>query len=187
MNSERKQNEPLVLRTIVVVAMILLAAAARIVPHPWNLAPVGAMALFSGAMFRDKRVAFGFPLLALLAGDAVIGFHKLMPAVYASFLVSVAIGLWLRERKTVARVAGATLLGAIQFFAVTNFAVWAVMNTYPNTAAGLVLCYIAGIPFFWNTLAGDALYSGLLFGGWALAEHLLPRLRETPLAKAAAR
>jgi hypothetical protein len=48
---------------------------------------------------------------------------------------------------------------------------------YPLTAGGLVACYVAAIPFFQNTLAGDLFYSGLLFGGFALAEYLVPRLR----------
>jgi len=170
------ENENLMFRALLAMVMIVLAAALRIAPHPWNFTPVGAMALFSGAMLRDRRLAFAFPLLALFVGDCFIGFHKLIPIVYASFLVNVAIGLLLQRRRTVPRIAGATLLGAIQFFLVTNFAVWAYGLSYPRTSAGLVTCYVAGVPFFWNTLAGDALYATLLFGGYALAEHFVPAL-----------
>ncbi len=177
MNSKEKTGTGKALRLAVLLGMIALAAVLRIVPHPWNLTPVGAMALFAGAMLRNKRAAGFVPLAALFAGDSIIGFHRLMPVVYASFLVSVAIGFCLRERRTIARVAGAALLGAIQFFIATNFAVWALGGFYPRTAAGLGACYVAGLPFFWNTLAGDALYAGLLFGGFALAERLVPLLR----------
>ncbi len=176
MNAEISQKENLLYRTLLALALILLAAALRIAPHPWNFTPVGAMALFSGAVIRDRRLAFIFPLLVLFLGDIFIGFHKLIPIVYASFLISVAIGLWLRDRRTIARISLATLLGAIQFFLVTNFAVWALGSFYPRTVAGLATCYIAGIPFFWNTLAGDALYAALLFGGYALAERFIPAL-----------
>src|SRR5216684_8492323 len=124
MNKEAFQKENLIFRTAVIFAAIVLPAALRIVPHPWNLAPVGAMALFSGAMVRDRRLAFLFPLLALFAGDLFVGFHKLMPVVYASYLVNVAIGLSLRDRRTAPRVAALTLAGAVQFFIVTNFGVW---------------------------------------------------------------
>src|SRR6266851_207045 len=171
----RKNN--LFFRTILALAMILLAAALRIAPHPWNFTPVAAMALFSGALVRDRRLAFVFPLLALFAGDVFIGFHRLMPIVYSSFLLSVLIGRWLQNRRTLIRVAGATLLGAIQFFTVTNFGVWALGSFYPRTLGGLAACYAAGIPFFWNTVAGDALYVTLLFGGYALAERFIPALR----------
>jgi hypothetical protein len=179
MNAEISQKENLLYRTLLALVLIVLAAALRIAPHPWNFTPIGAMALFSGAVLKDRRLAFFFPLLALFAGDLFIGFHKLIPIVYASFLVNVAIGLWLRDRRTVPRISLATLLGAIQFFFATNFAVWQFLSGYPHTASGLIACYIAGIPFFWNTLAGDAAYALLLFGSFALAERLSPALQRT--------
>lgn len=176
MNAEISKKENLAYRTLFALILIVLAAALRIAPHPWNFTPVGAMALFAGATLKDRRLAFLFPLLALFVGDIFIGFHKLIPIVYASFLINVAIGLWLRDRRTVARISLATLLGAIQFFLITNFAVWQFLSGYPHTPTGLLACYIAGIPFFWNTLAGDALYTALLFGSFAFAERYLPAL-----------
>jgi hypothetical protein len=178
MNTQLSQNENLLYRLVLALGIIALAAALRIAPHPWNFTPVGAMALFSGAVIKNRRLAFVVPLLALFLGDIFIGFHKLMPIVYASFLVSVAIGFWLRDRRSAGRITAATLAGAIQFFLVTNFAVWAFGLTYPRTTAGLIACYAAGIPFFWNTLAGDAVYAVLFFGTFALAERLFPALSE---------
>ena len=79
----------------------------------------------------------------------------------------------------------ATLAGAMQFFLVTNFALWASsIGSFPKTAGGLAACYVAGIPLFWNTLAGDAFYATLLFGGMALAERRFPVLRESLAANA---
>jgi hypothetical protein len=178
MNTEISQKENLLYRTLLALVMIVLAAILRIAPHPWNFTPVGAIALFAGAFLKDRRLAFLFPLLALFVGDIFIGFHKLIPMVYASFLINVAIGLYLRDRRTVTRISLATLLGAIQFFLITNFAVWQFLTGYAHNTTGLLTCYIAGIPFFWNTLAGDAVYAILLFGGFALAERLVPSLRE---------
>jgi len=43
---------------------------------------------------------------------------------------------------------------------------------------------LAAIPFFQNTLVGDALYTAVLFGGFALAEKLFPVLRERDLRPA---
>lgn len=171
--SIENKNASLALKTIVVISLIAVAAALRIAPHPWNFTPIGAMAIFSGAMLRSRWMKFTLPLLALFAGDIFVGLHKLVPVVYASFLVSVAIGMWLEKRRSVPRIAGVTLAGAAQFFLVTNFAVWLAFDTYPKTAAGLAACYAAGLPLFANTLAGDALYVALLFGGYAIAERLL--------------
>ena len=91
MKNEMNEKQVLWMKTAIAAALVLLAAALRILPHPWNFTPIGAMALFSGSAFRERWLRFTFPLLALFAGDAVVGFHKLMPAVYLSFAVSVAV------------------------------------------------------------------------------------------------
>src|SRR5215468_5019548 len=107
MNTENGKKEIIALRSLVILAMILAAAALRIAPHPWNFTPVGAMALFSGAVIRDRRLAFAFPLLALFSGDLFVGLYKpgVMLMVYLSFLVSVLIGRLLQNRRTFLRVA----------------------------------------------------------------------------------
>ncbi|HKM83660.1 MAG TPA: DUF6580 family putative transport protein [Candidatus Acidoferrum sp.] len=138
---------------------------------------MGALAIFSGAKFGRTSKAFLFPLAALFCGDWFIGFHRLMPIVYLSFAASVAIGAFFRNRQSVRWLTLATLLGATQFFLVTNLAVWIFMSSYPKSFSGLAACYIAGIPFFGNSITGDSLYATLLFGGFALAERLSPALR----------
>jgi hypothetical protein len=166
-------------RAALVTGIVLASAALRIVPHPMNFAPIGALALFGGAYFSSKRAAVAVPLLSLVAGDIFTGFHRLVFYVYVSFLVSVIIGFWLRRKKSAARIGGATVAGAIQFFLITNFGVWAAsIGGYPKTAGGLAACYVAGLPLLWNTLAGDAFYVALLFGVMALAEKRFPSLRE---------
>jgi hypothetical protein len=177
MKTENTARQVIWIKTAIAVALVLVAAAVRIAPHPWNLTPIGAMALFSGAVFKEKWLKFGLPMAALFAGDALVGFHKLMPFVYLSFSLSVAIGMWLEEKRTVRRIAGTAAIGAAQFFVITNFAVWVAFDTYEKTLAGLGACYLAGLPLFWNTLIGDALYAGILFGGYALAERLAPDTR----------
>jgi hypothetical protein len=164
-------------RVLIVLCFIAFAATVRILPHPWNFTPVGAMALFSGAKLGRSWKAFLFPLAALFCGDLFIGFHRLMPVVYFSFCVSVLIGIAFRNPQTFGPLSVATFLGALQFFIVTNFGVWALGNFYAHSVSGLATCYIAGIPFFGNTLAGDAFYSMFLFGGFAVLERTSPVLR----------
>src|SRR5437764_10294569 len=173
-----EQKHTMLFRGAIILTIVVLAAILRVLPHPWNLTPIGAMALFSGAMFRNRWVAFLLPLASLFAGDLFVGFHKLMFVVYASFAVSIAIGRWLAQTKSVLRIGGAVLLGALQFFVVTNFAMWAIGGFYPRTSTGLAACFAAAIPFFWNTLAGDALYAGILFGGFRLAEKIVISAQE---------
>src|SRR5512135_2710647 len=125
MQSDKENGNWIHPRAALITGIVLAAAALRIVPHPMNFAPIGALALFGGANFSSKRAALAVPLLSLVAGDIFIGFHRLVPCVYVSFLVSVAIGFWLRRKRSASRIGGATVAGAIQFFLITNFAVWA--------------------------------------------------------------
>jgi hypothetical protein len=164
-------------RSATVIAMILAAALSRLVPHPPNLTSVAAMALFGGAYLADKRLAFLVPLGALFLSDLILGFYQHMEVVYASFALIVCIGLWLQERRTILRVAGAALAGSVVFFLVTNFGVWCLQSLYPHTLDGLIACYVAAIPFFRNTLLGDLLYTAILFGGFALLEVRFSALR----------
>ncbi len=163
-------------RTKLLIGMILAAAAMRLLPHPSNFTPIGALALFAGAYFDDKRWAFIVPLGAMFLSDLLIGFHSQMPLVYGAFAVIVAMGFWLKEKKSAANIAGASLVAASFFFVVSNFSVWLFDGLYPLTLQGLVSCYIAAIPFFQNTVAATLAYSALLFGGFALAEKKLPAL-----------
>jgi hypothetical protein len=172
------ENKAWIYRVLIILCFIVFAAVVRILPHPWNFTPVGAMALFSGAKLGRSWKTFLFPLIALFVGDLFVGFHRLMPFVYFSFCISVLIGISVRHRQSLKPLSVATFLGALQFFLLTNFAVWAYAINYPHTLTGLVTCYVAGIPFFGNTLASDACYALLFFGGFWLAERYSPALRE---------
>lgn len=176
-NSETSVN---ITRILLICCFIFFAAAVRILPHPWNFTPIGAMAIFTGAKLNSKWTAFLMPLSALFLGDIFVGLYKLMIVVYLSFCFSVLIGRYVRGRQTLLPLSFATLLGAVQFFLVTNFAIWAAgCAPYAKSVVGLLNCYMAGIPSFGNTLAGDAFYAAILFGGFALAERLSPAFHAT--------
>jgi len=68
-------------------------------------------------------------------------------------------------------------LGAsVIFFIVSNFGVWFSGVMYPKDLSGLVACYVAGIPFFQNTVLGDLFYSAILFGVFELSVRKVPKL-----------
>lgn len=160
--------------------MILVTALSRILPHPVNVTPITAMALFSGAYFSNKGTAFIIPWLAMLLSDCVIGFHSQLVMVYLSFAVTVCIGFALRSQKRIFPICFATLASSTLFFLITNFGVWFFDQLYPKTFNGLWACYTAAIPFFRNSLLGDFFYGAVLFGTFALAEKSFPHLRKEP-------
>jgi len=168
-------------RILTLLTAILAAAALRLVPHPPNFTPIGAMALFSGAYLgRRGAVALVAPLGALFLSDLVLGFYRGMPTVYFSVALIVIIGWMALRRVSPIRVGGAAIASSVLFFVLTNFGMWLFSGFYPRTLAGLEACYIAAIPFFQNTVAGDLFYAAVLFGGFALLERTVPALRSQP-------
>ncbi len=61
------------------------------------------------------------------------------------------------------------MASSILFFLVTNLGVWLWFGTYGPGFDGLWHCYVAAIPFFRYTLAGDMFFATVLFGSYALA------------------
>jgi hypothetical protein len=163
-------------RTVAILSAILVAAVLRLVPHPPNFTPIGAMALFSGAYLGRKLLAFVAPLGALLLSDLVLGFYHGQATVYFSVALIVMLGMLALQRRSPIRVGAAAVASSVLFFVITNFGMWAFSGFYPRTMAGPEACYVAAIPFFQNTLAGDLFYATLLFGGFRIAELLVPRI-----------
>ena len=159
-----------------ITAMVLAAAALRLLPHYPNFTPVAGMALFGGAYFSNKKLSFAIPIAAMLLSDLILGFHSTMWAVYLSFALIVMIGFSLRKSKKISYIMLATVSSSVLFFIVTNFAVWISGGIYPTTVTGLSECFIAAIPFFGSTMLGDLFYAGVLFGALELAQLKFPVL-----------
>lgn len=152
-------------------AIIFGIALFRVLPHLPNVSPVAAMALFGGAYFADKRMAFIVPFLALLLSDLVIGFHDTMVFVYAGFALTVFIGIKIQKNITLSHVAASAVGASVLFFLLTNLGAWATSGIYPMTMNGLMQAYVAAIPFFQNSLLGNLVFTALLFGGYTLLRN----------------
>lgn len=173
-----------ILELLIALSFIFLGAGLRLVPHPPNFAPIGAIALFAG-VYLSKRWALALPLAAMFFSDLFIGFYQsvLMIAVYGSFLLTVLLGFWLKKYKTWYCIGGGAILSALLFFLITNFAVWAFSPWYAKTLSGLWQCYLMAIPFFRNTLVGNLFYTLVFFGAYSFVESWLTKnLRAAQLA-----
>lgn len=173
---------------LMLAALIFIAALSRVLPHPPNFSPIEAVALFGGAYFAKRHWALLVPLAAMFASDLVLGLANggiywdyfasagyLM--VYVCIALSTLLGFGLRGKVTGSRVLGYSLAGSLLFFVVTNFGAWLGSPAYPQTMAGLVAAYVAGVPFFQWTVLGTLFYAALLFGGFELLRKRLPALQ----------
>ncbi|MBK8414337.1 MAG: hypothetical protein IPL22_07350 [Bacteroidetes bacterium] len=165
-----------------ILALIGLAALSRLLPHEMNFTPIGAIALFAGTYISDRKQAFLLPLITLLISDILLqvvngsGFYRDMIFVYGSFALVTGLGFMLRGREQRQTIMVASLISSILFFLITNFGTWLMYDMYPKSAAGLLSCYVAGIPFFKGTIMGDLFYNLALFGTFALAKWKFPVL-----------
>jgi hypothetical protein len=168
-------------------ALLLVVAGvlSRLVPHPVNFVPLGAIALYAAARL-PRQWALAIPLAVLVLSDAVIDMGHGYPfyfssrlTTYALFLVIVALG-WLVPKTAgmgtrLAAAAGAATL----FFVVSNFAVWAGGEGFgfPRTLGGLLSTYTVGLPFYRNGLMADLAGTVVLFGLDALLSRAGDRQR----------
>jgi hypothetical protein len=158
-------------------AIIFALAMFRLLPHLPNVSPVAAMALFGGAYFADKRMAFLVPLLALFLSDLALGLHNSIIFVYAGFALTVAIGFLLKGKVTITNTAFATVVSSVLFFLLTNLGAWMTSGLYARSAEGLMQAYVAGIPFFQNSLLGNLVFVAVIFGGYHLLQKNVSSLR----------
>lgn len=172
----------------VALTLTTLGAVARLLPHPPNFAPVGATSLFAGARL-PRWQAYLVPLALMAVTDPILSplygfkpYSRYLLFTYVAFLISVWLGRRLRNTESISRIAAITVLNSIQFFLVTNFGSWLWFQGYPRTAAGLAGCYVAAIPFFGWTLAGDMVYTALLFGLYAWLSRNVAARERIPVA-----
>ena len=162
------QKPSKIMEVSVAIALIACGFILRLLPHSPNFAPIGAIAIFSGVYLSSRKLALLVPVLAMILSDIFLGFYEptVAVAVYGCFIFSIFLGFLVSKAKKWYNVLGASLLGSVVFFVVTNFAVWAFAPWYAKTAAGLWQCYLLAVPFFRNTLLGDLFYAGLFFGSY---------------------
>lgn len=165
------------------IGFIILAAMSRFIPHPPNFTPIMAMSIFGGFLFADKRYAFIVPLLAMVITDAIIGFHNTIAFVYASFLIGVFLGFFLKSGLKISRLTIVSLAGSLMFFIITNFGAWLMSGLYPLNLEGLMQAYFFGLPFFSYsplemfgfTILGDMFFNFLFFLVISFTYKYLPK------------
>ena len=168
------------------VLLIIIASLYRVLPgRPLGFAPQIAMALFSGSIVKDKKFAFLLPLLTMLFSDiiyellfqfkvsSVPGFYSGQFLNYTLFVALTVVGFAIKKSNPAQIIAG-SVAGTLVYFILSNFTVWIgggldINNMpYPKTAEGLITCYTAALPFLRGSLYATLIFSGILFGGYAL-------------------
>jgi len=204
MDTEKQTNEN-GLAGMWATGMAVAAGMIRLLPHPWNFTPVGALGLFGGARLRSWR-AYILLLTVMAVSDLLlwaihgINYTPFNPWVYACFALSIVWGRLFLRSGSAWRIGIVSVLVSVQFFLVTNFTSWWTLSgpltradgtvmapLYARNMSGLIASYVAALPFtgtnapplgfFGNQLIGDLFYSAVLFGvyAWMRSGVFVPR------------
>lgn len=166
--------------SVYAIGFILIAAMSRLLPHPPNFTPIGAMALLGGAYLGRKYMKFILPIAALFLSDFILNntimrewyaetagivfFTRSMITVYISFAIMILFGSYILRKRNIKNIAIGTIGVSIIFFLITNFGVWVGSGMYPKNLSGLIACFAAAMPFFLNTILGNVFFVLLGFG-----------------------
>lgn len=196
------------LRLVLMVLLLGLTLALRFAPLPENFSAFGALAIFCG-MFARGGLRWWFPLVALFAADCIgqlarvpgMGFYhpESMLFNYAGLAVMTLVGAVLGNASgrsgsvsgnalfgtvlplAVVRTAAIALIASACFFLLSNFGAWLdPLMQYEKSPAGLLQCYIAGLPFWRATLVSDVLFA---VGFWGFASLFASVARPRALAR----
>lgn len=171
----------------VLIMMVVVAAASRLMPHPDNFTPIGAMALFGAAYFPKKWMAVIVPFLALWASSMILdnvffaqyydSFQWFsQPFVFLAFGLTIGLGWLMLKKVKPGNLIAASLISSAIFFLVTNFGHW-VMFSPDKTWVSLTAVYAAGVPFIRGTVMGDLVYVTILFGAYEWMKRSVPALK----------
>ena len=152
------------------ISLIICGILLRFAGHTPNFTPVAAIALFSG-VYLSKKYAFIVPLALMIVSDIFLGMHNVVIFTWGGFALATALGLWLKNRKSVLGIAVASVASSVLFYLISNFGVW-LMGWYPRTLPGLLDCYVMAIPFLRNFTLATLIYAGVFFGLYELVARL---------------
>ncbi len=157
---------------IFVASLAVLSIVLRVVPHTANIAPVGALALLSGAVL-SRRAGIFVPVIVMIVADLIIGLHSTVLFTWLGFGMVGLFGSLLAKRSVLSRIGLGALGSAAIFYLISNFGVWLITGMYAHTLTGLIECYTMALPFLRASFMGDLAFATAFFGVYAVLRDYL--------------
>lgn len=177
--------------TSLLIAIILIVAAAmsRVIMYPDNFSPMIGMAVFAGAVIKDRRLAFAFPLLAMFLSDVMFEVFKIAPGFWGwgqlvgyCILALITVIAFSLKKSNVFSVAGYSIGSSLLFFFLSNSAFFVfdnpIYHTYTQDFNGYIAALAGGLPFLKTGIVADLVYSGILFGSYYVVTNYVMAKKE---------
>lgn len=155
---------------LLTILWVLIATLGRLIPHLPNTSPFTSLSVLAGQRL-SKKLAITIMLTSLLLSDCLLAWLKGYPLFgawtlfnYSGFLIILLAAncKHAANNQSLTPLLGLTALASLFFWTWTNFGTWLTAGLYPTTLAGLLQCYVAGIPFLQNALITSLLWTALL-------------------------
>ncbi len=159
---------------IITTILVIVAATMKLVAYPNSFTPIIAIALFCGAVFQDKKMAFTIPLFAMLLSDVMLevsgkasGFYGWgQLANYACLILVSLLGTAMKKINFISVPAFSIASSLLFYFLSNSITFFFSQGYYENSVSGYLLCMEAGLPFLQKGILVDLLFSVLFFGGY---------------------
>ena len=162
--------------------LIIIAALSRVFLYPHNFSPIIGMAIFAGAVIKDRRLAFALPLLAMFLSDVLFEVFKIAPGFWGwgqlvgyGILALITVIAFSMKKINVLTIAGYSVGSSLLFFLLSNSAFFVfdnpIYHLYPQNFSGYIGSLVGGLPFLRTGVVADLVYSGVLFGTYFLVQH----------------
>ena len=140
------------------------------------------MAIFAGAVIKDRRLAFALPLLAMFLSDVLFEVFKIAPGFWGwgqlvgyGILALITVIAFSMKKINVFTIAGYSVGSSLLFFLLSNSAFFVfdnpIYHLYPQNFSGYIGSLVGGLPFLRTGVVADLVYSGVLFGTYYLVQH----------------
>lgn len=166
---------------IIASLLIIIAAVSRVIMYPDNFSPIIGMAVFAGAVIKDRRLAFALPVLAMFLSDVLFEVFNIAPGFWGwgqlvgyGILTLITIIAFSMKKINVLSVAGYSIGSSLLFFFLSNSAFFVfdnpIYHLYPQNFGGYIDSLIGGLPFLKTGILADLVYSTILFGTYYLMQ-----------------
>ena len=140
--------------------LILAGVLSRFLSLPHGLSLTAAVILLAGVYLPWRQVLI-VALATMAIGDAVKGFHQLIPWTWTGALWMGVAALSLRKRASYSRIALVSIGASTIYYLWCEFGMWVMGNClpgeriYPASLAGLLGVYQSGFNHYLYRLAGN--------------------------------
>ena len=145
------------------IGFFLLLITSRVFSDIPNFTPTLSLIIFASYYFRNLTISSSIVLLSQIVSDIFIGFYSYIFFVYGSFLVIIYIAPIIMKKLTTMSVLVTSVISPTINIIISNFGVWFAGSLYTRDLNGLIECYVAGLPFYDESLLSTILFSYTIF------------------------